>query len=730
MKESIENLLIRVAGPIARGGEKKGGEKKGGEKGGEKKGGREEGGREEGGREEGGREEGGRGEEGGEKKGGDKEGGDKEGREKGGREKGGREKGGGERGEERERGREKGGREKGGRAKGGREKEGENREKERTRAADPGCIVFYVYLKNAMDYGPSSLSATRGALNLRDDHGQAINIATGLRAETAREVSSGQDVYEYQAVKGAAGRLDYWTRCLDACRRKARGARLEIRNDNLLEVVTRAIIAARLSVLTSQHRASSKYAAPYSAVQTAIALNLLAFHQGDQDSILGRVTLNFRMPLVGRFSRGYPVSPTPSFRCHSILISITLVGSQDLHVTMDVFDGHCTSRLFAREKQVCPISAFILLPLSAISILPAGKEPQVCRVEKPTKKMVEDEKIKKAGRNRNAPPPPPGKEWTEDDRCGREIERAAERNARAKQAAVLRAPATRPAPRRLFTFHEVEATKPGRNRAKASEHRAPRGCCGNLPHDCVHHYLKAVHDKCRCITAAILDDVTPKPPAPTFLTNGNYLGSSHRTDDQTVVESKLHAEMLPTKKIPNTPGGHHFNSPPRCSATLQATSEPTHTKIATSIQVLLAAKGRISHTVGCVKKETGGRENGDWKEYEKTPKGIEQASQDECKRMKRLEVMIQQEGKNKIPRVQLEIHYGCHSRSFSMTSRHRSQQQRLSRVSTPPPNTTTCNAGVPLAAPPPNTTTCNAGVPLAAPVDLSYALQEKHVEVP
>ncbi|KAJ8871921.1 hypothetical protein PR048_028261 [Dryococelus australis] len=38
------------------------------------------------------------------------------------------------------------------------------------------------------------------------------------------------------------------------------------------------------------------------------------------------------MPLAGGFSRGYPVSPAPSFRCRSIFTSITLIGSQDLAV--------------------------------------------------------------------------------------------------------------------------------------------------------------------------------------------------------------------------------------------------------------------------------------------------------------------------------------------------------------------------------------------------------------
>ncbi|KAJ8875341.1 hypothetical protein PR048_023236 [Dryococelus australis] len=62
---------------------------------------------------------------------------------------------------------------------------------------------------------------------------------------------------------------------------------------------------------------------------------LLASHQGDQGSVPGRVTPDFRMwescrsmPLVGGFSQGSSVSPSPSFRRYSI----TLIGSEDLDV--------------------------------------------------------------------------------------------------------------------------------------------------------------------------------------------------------------------------------------------------------------------------------------------------------------------------------------------------------------------------------------------------------------
>ncbi|KAJ8876893.1 hypothetical protein PR048_021342 [Dryococelus australis] len=64
-----------------------------------------------------------------------------------------------------------------------------------------------------------------------------------------------------------------------------------------------------------------------------------ASHQGEPGSIPDRVTVVFSqvgivpaMPLVGRFSRGFPVSPAHSFRRRSIFTLITLIGSQELAV--------------------------------------------------------------------------------------------------------------------------------------------------------------------------------------------------------------------------------------------------------------------------------------------------------------------------------------------------------------------------------------------------------------
>ncbi|KAJ8868920.1 hypothetical protein PR048_030461 [Dryococelus australis] len=61
---------------------------------------------------------------------------------------------------------------------------------------------------------------------------------------------------------------------------------------------------------------------------------ILASHQGEPSSILGRVPRfsQMTMPLFGRFSRGSPVFPTPSFRHSSIFILIALIVSQDLAV--------------------------------------------------------------------------------------------------------------------------------------------------------------------------------------------------------------------------------------------------------------------------------------------------------------------------------------------------------------------------------------------------------------
>ncbi|KAJ8876129.1 hypothetical protein PR048_024038 [Dryococelus australis] len=67
--------------------------------------------------------------------------------------------------------------------------------------------------------------------------------------------------------------------------------------------------------------------------QVAWNLSMLASHQGDPGSIPGRATPGScrTMPLVGWFSRQSPASPAPSFQRRSILILITLIGSQDLN---------------------------------------------------------------------------------------------------------------------------------------------------------------------------------------------------------------------------------------------------------------------------------------------------------------------------------------------------------------------------------------------------------------
>ncbi|KAJ8878306.1 hypothetical protein PR048_018883 [Dryococelus australis] len=64
------------------------------------------------------------------------------------------------------------------------------------------------------------------------------------------------------------------------------------------------------------------------------AINTLASHQGEPGLIPDRVTgfSQAGIDTIRWFSRGSPVSPTPSFRRHSIFPSITLICSQDLAV--------------------------------------------------------------------------------------------------------------------------------------------------------------------------------------------------------------------------------------------------------------------------------------------------------------------------------------------------------------------------------------------------------------
>ncbi|KAJ8866519.1 hypothetical protein PR048_032362 [Dryococelus australis] len=73
------------------------------------------------------------------------------------------------------------------------------------------------------------------------------------------------------------------------------------------------------------------------AVLVDSPVSLLASHQDNPGSIPGWDTPDFRMwescrimPLVSGFSRGYPVSPTPSLRRCSIHTSITHIGSENL----------------------------------------------------------------------------------------------------------------------------------------------------------------------------------------------------------------------------------------------------------------------------------------------------------------------------------------------------------------------------------------------------------------
>ncbi|KAJ8895104.1 hypothetical protein PR048_000429 [Dryococelus australis] len=108
-------------------------------------------------------------------------------------------------------------------------------------------------------------------------------------------------------------------------------------------------------------------------------LLLLAFHQGEPGSFRGRFTPGFShagiacrtVLLIGGFSRGSTLSPAPSFRCSSILTSISSFSSQDLAV-------NSRANLFTRLELNCAMSSSLVrsrLCSSRLSYLPPMKLP-------------------------------------------------------------------------------------------------------------------------------------------------------------------------------------------------------------------------------------------------------------------------------------------------------------------------------------------------------------------
>ncbi|KAJ8872392.1 hypothetical protein PR048_025996 [Dryococelus australis] len=135
-----------------------------------------------------------------------------------------------------------------------------------TRAADSDCIVFDRYLKNALDYLPRSLSASRGAMNIPDVTASFINTAAGLRAISNSAMAEFRVIEEraanseredcdcvYQTVACAAGRLDYWTIC---------STELADEHDSVLTTEHTAAVESTVladehdSVLTTEHTAA------------------------------------------------------------------------------------------------------------------------------------------------------------------------------------------------------------------------------------------------------------------------------------------------------------------------------------------------------------------------------------------------------------------------------------------------------------------------------------------
>ncbi|KAJ8880260.1 hypothetical protein PR048_016726 [Dryococelus australis] len=100
------------------------------------------------------------------------------------------------------------------------------------------------------------------------------------------------------------------------------------------------------------------------------------------------------MPLIGGFSRGYPVSPSPSFRRCSIFTSITLIGSQNLAIKSRHFTfllssapmrahKYDVSKFAQRYQVIGPRSGWAVSPLtfqqSLVGSLPDFHPWESCR---------------------------------------------------------------------------------------------------------------------------------------------------------------------------------------------------------------------------------------------------------------------------------------------------------------------------------------------------------------
>ncbi|KAJ8874306.1 hypothetical protein PR048_025152 [Dryococelus australis] len=133
----------------------------------------------------------------------------------------------------------------------------------------------------------------------------------------------------------------------------------------------------------------------------ATTVSLFASHQGDPGSISGRVTSDFRkwesccmMPLVGRFSRRSPVSPTPSFRCCPATTSITLIGSEDHDVKSrpNISTLHSTNDSLACRPRPIPLPG-----LTQIHPEPATPRVNTVRSQQSRQTAVSNDPLENSG---------------------------------------------------------------------------------------------------------------------------------------------------------------------------------------------------------------------------------------------------------------------------------------------------------------------------------------------
>ncbi|KAJ8871074.1 hypothetical protein PR048_027378 [Dryococelus australis] len=251
----------------------------------------------------------------------------------------------------------------------------------------------------AAPYSPQSLSSALTKTTLLTA-AQLSSLGIADRQRVAREVTSGREIYdcEYQAVKSAAGRLDYWSRCTGLVSHWL----LHAAEASLLAGLQR--LACRLPGANWRTASDAILLACAAVVRLCIhnycVHSCAAFHQQNVECLHARLTtwrsgLNTRpghrifasgkRAVRCRWSEGFlgdlplpPPPPATPFRHRSIFTSITLIGSQNLVVKSrpNLFTLFLTSRardaikfeIFSTRKS-CRAGDFRRVDVTEVSLL-------------------------------------------------------------------------------------------------------------------------------------------------------------------------------------------------------------------------------------------------------------------------------------------------------------------------------------------------------------------------